>query len=75
MSLADPAQDSGQGDDSQKRGCELLMAGGDAPVPFQRTKEVLNPMALAVIAAVKRATLQPFSIHRKARENVQLPKA
>jgi hypothetical protein len=52
-------QDSCEGNESQKRAGELVIAGGDAPVAFEGAEEVLDAMTLAVEATMKRTSVQP----------------
>jgi hypothetical protein len=65
-------QDSCEGDESQKRAGELVIAGGNAPVPFKGTEEVLDAVTLAVEATMKRTSAQPLAVHLEARENAPL---
>jgi len=72
MVLAFPVQDSGQADEREERGAELLIAGGDAPMLFDRAEEVLDAVTLAIEATVKVPGAEPLPAHSKAREDVLL---
>jgi hypothetical protein len=72
--LAFPMEDCCEGNECKKGDAELLVTGGNAPVPFDRAEEVLNPVALAVEAAMEWALFKPGAVQGKAGENVLLIK-
>ena len=54
--LTDPVEDGSEKEKALKGGFGFLVAGGEAPVPFDSSEEVFDPVSLSVVAGVERGT-------------------
>lgn len=51
--MSEPIQGGGEQHESEERGGELFVAGGDAPEPLNAPKEVFDVVAMPVITAME----------------------
>lgn len=64
--MSEPVEDRSELNEAKKRGGELLVTGADAAMAFDPAEEVFDPMAAAVVSAMKRGRPSSVSLRRNA---------